>query len=175
MSDASRSASGSATRPARRGRFWMFLPFGMLGLMLAGWGYMVAVALDDPSFSVEEDYYEKAIGWDDHQAQEARNRALDWHVATHLEPRRGDMRLSATLLDRHGAKLRGARITVEAFHVARGADVVEAALRDHGDGSYDAVLPMRRPGIWEIRYTVEKDGERFTLVRREELVSKGAT
>jgi nitrogen fixation protein FixH len=152
----------------------MFLPCGLLGLMLVGWGYMVSVALDDPSFSVEENYYEKAIGWDDHQAQEAKNQALGWHLATEFDPRGADMRVSATLLDRHGAQLSGATISIEAFPVARGGDVVKAVLRDQGDGSYGAVLPMRRPGIWELRYTVEHGGERFTLVQREELVPAGA-
>lgn len=85
------------------------------------------------------------------------------------------MRLIATLVDGKGLRLRGARITVSAFQVARGADVVEASLVERDDGSYEAVLPMHRVGIWELRYSVEHGGSAFTSVQREELVRGGAS
>jgi hypothetical protein len=53
--------------------------------------------------------------------------------------------------------------------------VVEASLVERDDGSYEAVLPMRRVGIWELRYSVERGSDTFTTVQREELVRGGAT
>ena len=85
------------------------------------------------------------------------------------------MRLIATLVDRKGVRLRGARITVTAFQVARGAEVVEASLVERDDGSHEAILPMHRVGIWELRFSVERDGDTFTSVQREELVRGGSS
>ncbi len=169
-----READSSATgSPRGRARFWMLLPFMLLGATLVGWGFMVAVALDDPSFSVEPDYYEKAVEWDQHQAQQTKNEELGWQIKSQLEARGPDMQLAIELSGRHGTRLRGARVSVRAFHVARGADVVEAVLGEREDGTYAATLPMRRPGIWEVRYLAERAGERFTAVQREELVLGG--
>jgi nitrogen fixation protein FixH len=152
----------------------MLFPFVLLGAMLVGWGYMVSVAINDPGFSVEKDYYEKAVGWDDRQAQRAHNRTLGWRLTPRLEPDGGSMRLTVTLTDRHGVALRDARVAVTTFHVARGARQLEASLAPVGEGTYSAVLPMRRAGIWEMRYVVDRDGEHFTWVDRQELIRGGA-
>ena len=154
----------------RKGRFWALFPLVLLGAMLLGWGFMVAVALDDPGFSVEPDYYAKAIAWDEHQAQEARNEALGWQIAPELTRQAHGAMLAARLVDRTGAGLDGARVSVEAFHLARGAHVVHVVLAPRGSGRYEGVAAMRRPGIWEMRFTVERDGARFTHVTRTELL-----
>jgi hypothetical protein len=167
------AVASAPQRESRRARFWKLFPFGLLGTMLLGWGYMVSVALDDPSFSVEKEYYAKAVDWDAHQAQLARNRELGWQIHARLDPEGHDMRLAVTVVDRRGAQVRGARVAVEAFPVARGTDLIEASLVARHDGSYSALLPMRRPGIWEFRYSVERSGEVFTSVQREELVRGG--
>lgn len=165
-------APNAAAQLARKGRFWMLLPFVLLGAMLLGWGYMVSVALDDPSFSVEADYYEKAIGWDAHQAEVAHNQELGWQLTTQLEAQGGDVVLAATLRDARGAPLSGARVSVEAFPVARGTQVLNAVFTERGGGVYAAALPMRRVGLWELRFVVERGGERFTAVKREELLGR---
>ena len=42
------------------GKIWIAVPLLLLVVSVSGWLYMVAIAVDDPGFSVEKDYYKKA-------------------------------------------------------------------------------------------------------------------
>jgi hypothetical protein len=153
----------------RAARFWAAFPLLLLGGMLLGWGYMVAIALDDPSFSVEPDYYRKAVGWDAHQRQVAHDRALGWALSSDLVATRGGAELSARLVDADGALVTGATVEVEAFHVARGAEIFRATLVEGPGGTYRAALPLRRAGIYELRFDVGRGPQAFRAVERREL------
>jgi nitrogen fixation protein FixH len=150
----------------RRGRPWLW-PLG-LALALAvsagiNIGFMI-VANRDASFAVEPDYYRKSLEWDQTMAQEDTNRALGWRLAVAGERTSlpGRLRLVARLADRTGRPLDGAVVTVEARHGARAAEPVGGVLESGGEGRYAAELPLARPGLWELRFDVRRDGERFT-------------
>jgi hypothetical protein len=50
--------------PRTSGAFWAWVPATLLGSMLAGLGIMAYIAVDDPTFALEPDYYDKAVHWD---------------------------------------------------------------------------------------------------------------
>ena len=52
----------------------------VLALTVAGNLWVMRIANADPSFSVEPDYYRKAVDWDSTMAQRARNEALGWQL-----------------------------------------------------------------------------------------------
>ena len=157
--------------PRRRQRGWQW-PLIVVALLVGGAGANVGlmlVAAGDKSFAVEPDYYQKALHWDETMAQAARNAALGWSVAAAFEPagRPGQVTLSARLIDGEGHAIEGARVAVETFHSARAGHVVTAVLGPEGAGRYQATLPLGRPGMWEIRFRVERGDQVFTstLVR----------
>lgn len=159
-----------AAGDARRGRSrWWLVPIALFGLMFAVWGAMIHAALDDPSFAVEPDYYEKGVAWDRHMAQEAENHRLGWTADVATAPSDdGAVRLVVDLNDRHGRALVGAEVQVDTFHNARAARMLHARLDERDAGSYSASLPMRRPGLWEIRLRARRGPERFThVVKRD--------
>jgi nitrogen fixation protein FixH len=132
----------------------------------------VYVATSNPSYAVEEDYYQKALRWDEKRAQDRRNAELGWRLVLEVEPpaRRGDPAvLTAHLSDADGTPLDAAGMAVEAFHNARSGNIVRTALAGRGEGHYGGEFPMRRPGLWEFRVVVERDGERFTQTDRRYL------
>ena len=151
----------------KRGGYW---PFLLAALLLAGVGanlYFLARALSDPSFAVEGDYYAKAVAWDAHQAQARANADLGWSVAIDVSPAdlaSGQARVAVHLRDREGRPVRGAAVSVEAFHNARAAAIVKTTFREDAAGAYLAEAPIVRPGLWEFRLTASADGRTYTAV-----------
>jgi nitrogen fixation protein FixH len=155
-----------------RGRAW---PFAIAGILLAGIASnaaFVVLASSDPAAAVEPDYYRKAVAWDEEMAQEKRNIALGWSAHAALYPgAQGTVgRLELTLADSLGQPLTGATIQALVMHNARAAAVQTVALRDDGAGHYTARVRADRPGLWEIRLSVERDTQRFTARERIQVV-----
>lgn len=159
-------ARALAAAGSRRGRFYLFLIVGLLALMMVGQIVMVVVASRDPSFSLEPDYYRKALGYDAHMQQTAKNHALGWRMEVLAF---GDDGLRARLVDGAGSPVDGATVEVEAFPVARGLELRRTALLGQGAGVYGAAMASLRKGLWELRFTADARGERFTQTAREEL------
>ncbi|MDQ7007183.1 MAG: FixH family protein [Acidobacteriota bacterium] len=150
-------------------------PVFIVGLLVLGVGSNIAllvVARSNPSFAVEEDYYQKALAWDEHQAQQAINRELGWRLHFELDtaaPIPGTLALVAQVRDRRGADLDGASLEVEAFPIARSSHRQKLRLEPAGPGRYRAELNVERPGRWEFRWVVEHGEQRYTLTRTREL------
>ena len=163
-------AGGRVVKPSS-GKYW---PVIIVALLVGGAGAnigLMVVAARDASFAVEPDYYQKALRWDETMAQETRNAALGWSVAVAFEgvPRTGQAKLTARVLDRAGHTVEGAQVGVEAFHSARARHIVTAALRPESSGRYSAILPVDRPGLWELRVRVERGEQLFTTTLVQDL------
>lgn len=161
------------TSERRRARSWGW-PLAVVALLVGGAGANVAllvVATSDASFSVERDYYQKALAWDETMAQEARNADLGWSLAASLDAPAGreGARLSVRVTDRDGAAVAGAAVLVEALHNARASEVLTAPLVPAAPGGYTATLPLRRPGIWELRFRITRGPAVFTGTITREL------
>lgn len=152
----------------RRGRAW---PFAIAGILLAGVGAnvgLIILASSDPSAAIEPDYYRKALAWDAEMAQQQRNIALGWsvHSALQLGREGADGLLELTLADSSGRPLTGAEVTALVMHNARAAAVQSVALRETGKGHYTAHVAAQRPGLWEIRISVQREAQVFTARER---------
>ncbi len=149
-----------------KGWYWPWIVAGLLLLAIGANGLLLLKATTDPSFAVEPDYYRKALDWNATQAQGRANADLGWHVEVEVAPSAvpGRARLAARLTDRSGLPVSGAALTLEAFHNARSADRIEAALEPSGDGAYAADLPMRKDGVWEFRLRAIRGNAVYTAV-----------
>jgi hypothetical protein len=125
----------------------------------------VFVATSNPSYAVEEDYYEKALHWDEKRAQDRRNIELGWRIEIEVEPpdsAGSPAALEAILTGADEGPIDGATVAVEAFHNARAGNILRATLAGRGAGRYAAELPMRWAGVWEFRFVAERGSLRFT-------------
>jgi hypothetical protein len=155
----------------RKALFWALTPVALLGLMLVGWTVMMTLAVRDPGFSLEPDYYKKALSWDAQQAQNGENARLGWRVemnqvgvASAVVPAVFEIRLH----DSKGVPIEGARASIEAFYNARASQRLSSDLAEGEAGQYRFALPIRHGGLWEFRLTVRRGTLTFTdIVRRD--------
>jgi nitrogen fixation protein FixH len=153
----------------QRGWIWAFVPAGLLTLMLSGQAVMISKAVGDPSFSVERDYYRKAVAWDLEREQREHNALLDWKLDLVARPTARGSELFIRLSDRVGAPITDAAVRVEAFFNARASDVATMTLEPMANGQYHATLPLKRAGLWELRFFATRSGQRFTAILRQDL------
>lgn len=155
--------------------FWPAFIVFLLLIPVAASVVLVRVATGDPSFAVEEDYYEKARDWDAEMEQRGVNERLGWRVelrAAAVAGRR--VILTARLFDEAGRPVGAEQVRLEAFPVARASQVERVELTPTPEGSWDATLPLHHAGLWEFRFEALARGERFTETIRRELRLDGS-
>ncbi len=157
------------------GALWAWLPVLLLGSMLAGLGTLTYIAVDDPHFALEPNYYDKAVHWD--QARAAERRSDQTGLSVELAPllaSRGVAEVRLELRDRAGQPVPGASVSIEAFPNAYANHVERLTLREVGAGQYVAELRGAVVGLWELRVTALRGAERFHQVLRRDVGKRGA-
>jgi len=163
----------------RRARLpWAFVPVALLLSSAVGVGSMAIVAVRDPHFATEPDYYQKAIRWDRTQAQAATNQRLGYVVkvpgALPID-QHGHASLELALSDRLGKPVNGARLTAEAFANAYSSEQMPMVLEEKSPGRYSARFAVHHLGQWVFEVTGTAGGEHFTADVRADLVCGGST
>lgn len=152
----------------KRGGAWPVAVSVILGLTVAANAWIIRLATSDPSFAIEENYYQRGVRWDEELAQRERNSRLGWRLLPSVSPivRGTGADLRVELRDARVMPIADAAIVVRAVHVARSAYPVEVTLRGDSAGRYHALVPIERPGLWELRFDVHRGADRFTATER---------
>ena len=166
-----------ASEPAntRSGTVWAWVPALLLGSMLLGLGTLAYIAIDDPHFALEPNYYDKAVHWDRAQSEARDGAALGLALAL-TKPLAlamdGTLEVEVRITDRERALLSPAVVQLEAFPNAYASRVEQVTLSEVSPGVYRARLRGQARGLWELRFTVAKGNLRFHQgIRRD--VAKG--
>ncbi len=149
---------------------WPLFIVGLLAFQVGLGAFFFWKATSDPSFAVEEDYYQKAVNWEDKQAQDRKNTEVGWtldHTVGRINDDQATRTLVAELQRADDSPITGAIIRVETFHNVRAGEILRAELEETTPGQYSTQLPMLRPGLWEIRFTAQLESETFTHTARE--------
>lgn len=161
----------SRVRP-NAGKFWAWVPAGLLSSMLLGLGSLAYIAADDPGFALEPNYYDKAVRWDEAQAEARESLASGFRLELTkplcVDPR-GDVELSLSVTDRDGLPVANAEVTVEAFANAAASRVERVVLRQIAPGAYRANISRGIAGLWELRLAVRKGALRYKQVMRRDV------
>lgn len=152
----------------KRGARWPLAVTVILGLGVAANIWLIRTASNDPSFAIEENYYERGVHWDDELAQRATNRALGWKVVATMTPegKGNDAVLQIMLTDSAVVPIEGALVVVKAMHVARSRNPMQITLDSAAPGQYRARFPIQRAGLWEFQIDVQRGSDRFTATER---------
>ena len=162
-------AGNAALIPARSPRSarrpWLKIIIGLLvghtALMMA----FVVIATRDASFSVNPDYYGKAVRWDQDQARRRASDQLGWTAALEVggpvgsEGRRA---VALNLADATGRPIPVGVADVVYFHHARGREKRTAMLAASNDPmKYEANLLLPQAGEWEFQINVRSGSHEF--------------
>jgi hypothetical protein len=161
----------------RAGRIWAYVPLGLLLGMFCGLSSLAYVAIDDPSFALEPDYYAKAVAWDRNQAQGRTNDALGFALAVRqplVVGSDGRTVIELALTDRAGLGIAGARLEVTAFPNAFATHVERLVLLEVAPGIYRGELKHGRPGLWELRCNVDVLSSHYSRTLRTDLAKRSA-
>lgn len=154
---------------------WAFFPVAMLGFSVLLAVVTVQAALHGQGAAAEEDYYDKAVAWEDVQRQRVENDRLRWNATPSFSASSDGRRpvLELGIADKWDVPIEGARVAVEAIPVKAIRLGGEVLLREGAPGRYAAPLPARVDGQWEFRVRVERDGDRYTDEFRRVLRFRG--
>jgi nitrogen fixation protein FixH len=161
----------------RAGLRWALVPVGLLLSSTVGVGWMAAVAARDPNFALEHDYYQKAIHWDQTQAQAASNQRLGYRFVLPSRVSRdplGKASVELKIVDRSGQPVAGARVTAEAFANAYSDDISRLEFSERAPGIYTAPITARHDGLWEFRVSMDSGSDHATAILRCDLARGGA-
>jgi nitrogen fixation protein FixH len=168
----------------KRGKVWVWptiivsLLLFQIGLSVGG-AYMV---MRGKSTVIEDDYYNKALHWDDYIAQEQASRKLGWtsdlavRDGSGAQGVMGHRTISVALNDSKGQPVDAATIHMVVFHHAHATDCHDVILHPVQPGVYQADVPMSYAGTWEFRFTVTRGHEMYINKVQRELaqIAKGA-
>ena len=153
--------------------WWMWVPVGLLLASTLGVGSLAMIAIRDPNFALEPNYYDKALHWDKTQAQAADNQRLGYRVE--VAPRiaadaQGNATLSVRVADANGSAALGATVRATAFANAFAQDIRSLDLQPTGQGTYSAKLRAGHLGLWEFRLVVSSGSDQITSTLRSDVV-----
>jgi nitrogen fixation protein FixH len=157
---------------SRAGHFWAWLPALLLGSMLLGLGALAYIAIDDPSFALEPNYYDKAVRWDRTQAEarESERIGLQLSLTGPLSLNKdGGVELELRVSDRANTPLCAATVLLEAFPNAFASRVEHVTLREVSPGVYRGRLSRGTRGLWELRFDVRQGSQQFREVLRRDV------
>jgi nitrogen fixation protein FixH len=157
--------SNNAT-PRRRWPFFVMpgVIAGLLGGHIVFIILAITLATGDRSFAVVPDYYQKAVDWDQRQADLTASDDLGWQVD--LTPSEqvddpGKRRVVVSARDGAGQPIAGATARLHYYHLARAGEHRSAELAEVLPGQYTAELPMSAQGRWSLEIELQRGTERY--------------
>lgn len=149
-----------------QGRWWPVGIVTALGLTVGGNLWVAMIAKDDPSFAIEENYYQRALQFDAQRGVEQRSDRLGWSLELeHGEASPAGTTLTARLTDATGAPVTDASVQVRLTRVARSQQAYPVTLRAEG-GAYTAQVPVDAAGLWDVALEARRGPARFVAARR---------
>lgn len=155
---------------SKQGWFWALLPVALLLATAVGVLSVVSIALDDKGFSVEQDYYKKAVHFDAELLQRRHNSELGWRMQAELAYDKSGATVTLQLRDPSAQPVSGAKLEADAFALARGQRVERLAFVETDPGIYQAKFANPRAGLWELRMSAARGSDRFTQVVRTDAI-----
>jgi nitrogen fixation protein FixH len=150
---------------AKRSLRWPIAIVGIIALHATAMVAVIAIATRNPSFSVEPDHYQKALGWDRLVARKQASDLLGWQAEVTSDAQldgNKTRRLECRIVDHDGKPVKGATVAILAFPHARGEERIRMDLREAEAGVYAARAPMVRAGLWELRLSALRGPDLFT-------------
>ena len=151
--------SAAAAEP-RKSRWipWVFI-LGFL-VVVAVNGTMIAFAVNSFTGLTTSEPYTKGLRFNDQIRHVEAQERLGWHLAARFDKsgaQSGDVAIQ--LSDRSAAPLVGARITATFARPVEKNREFTVAFQSAGNGRYVGHAEFPLPGVWDVTYRIERDGQ----------------
>ncbi len=157
--------SGSPRLPSG----WQWPAF-VIGLLLTSVFTMMGflfMANQDGGAQVIDNYYQKAVDWDEQKAEKARSEALGWTVRLDVDAGR---QVRVHILDAAGQPVRDARVTLVASRPQFSNPQAELDLTlNPATGAYEVPLPVAGQGLWDMAIRASRNDDLFVTTIRTTL------
>ena len=117
----------------------------------------LATAANTSKAQIIPDYYDRAAHYDDALDEATRSVATGWTAQVALA--RTTVEVSAR--DAAGRPLEGATVRVTGYPRVHAVDALDVSLMARGAGRYAVTLAAPVHGAYDLRVTVERDGQRY--------------
>lgn len=151
---------------------WPLFIVALLGMSITIAVITVVLARSDGGAQIVDDYYQKAINWDETHARQAASEALGWQtnivVGTDLADNARPVTI--TITDRNGTPVTQLQGTVRARRPHLSDVVAERPLQSVAQqpGVYQNTFPIDQVGLWDFEIVAEQDTLLFqTIIRKE--------
>jgi nitrogen fixation protein FixH len=145
-----------------RGSTVLAIFLAVFAIILGANGTMVWLAVSSSPGLVTDKAFERGKFYNRELAAAAAADALGW--STDLEWRDGKAELRVT--SRTGAPVEGLAARLTVLRPVEAVAPIELALRERGPGTYDADLPLPRPGQWELQLVASRGAEMVAATKR---------
>lgn len=158
----------------KSGRFWpWFLASILIFDVLIG-VTMIIAANSDPSFAVEEGYYDKAVDWDDQIAERRASEGLGWTSDVRIIPVEGRKgRVVITMRDEAGIAVEDAAVHVEMFPNRYSKNRQNVKLESEMGGVHVGDFEIHSAGEWEVRIRATRGDDTYVASHRAFIPSPG--
>lgn len=157
------------------GMAWPIGITAILATSVVGNLIMMRVANNDPSFAVEDNYYQRAVNFDTTMHQQGRSDALGWSAAVSIGGvSSGSGVLRVQLHDRNAAAITADSVIAVAFFNARANDRTRLLLvHESADsaGIYQHAITAAHAGQWEVQVDAWRGREHFVTSARVEVAA----
>lgn len=160
-----------ASHPATSDAHWLRSARwpALVALLLAGHVTLLVgaatLAFTIPGAVVAPNGYERALEWDRIQADRRASEALGWTLTASVGPAGGPLGwergCTLSLVDRDGAPVGGAGVTLRLFHHADAAAVLDRKAVLDDAGAWSEKLPLREEGLWRLELSATRGTQRY--------------
>ncbi len=160
--------AGEPTR-SNAGWLWAWVPVALLSTMFIGLSSLAYIAIDDPTFALEPNYYDKAVHWNERQAQARESETLGFKLSLPgplVISAGGKVKVELGVKDRGNVAVLGANVSLDAFPNAHADHVEQLTLRETSPGIYSGELSRGLRGLWELRVVVREGTRHYTEALR---------
>lgn len=145
------------------GAYWPLIIVGLLLISVGSNVYLIYRAVNDPSFAVEPDYYQKAVDFDAIQEAQRTSDRLGWKPDVSLD---ADSQLRVELRDAKEMPVEGVKLHLEAFPITRSQQFLKTELEEVSPGVYLWKKRLSYHGQWEFRLTGDRGDQHFIHTTR---------
>lgn len=137
---------------------------GALGCVVAVNGALAYFALTSSTGLVTEHPYDSGNNYNRVLEAAAAQDALGWRGALRFAPDAGE--IAAEFTDRAGQPLTGLAVAARLVRPVEPLPDLVLALQERAPGRYVGTIATNHPGLWEVRTTARRGGDRFEFAGR---------